>query len=415
MKKQSNGQCIELFAKIEFLFLSMLLLVACHNNFDDEQKVQENRLPHVYITTPDSVEIDSREVWVKGGNIRIIDADDNECLNVGADFRGRGNSTWTMPKKPYNIKLAEKNEVLGMSEHKRWVLLANWMDRTLLRNDVTFAIARQIFAWAPRGEFVELYINGEHRGNYYLCEQIRIDKNRVDIDEIKDSDNDVTGGYILEFDTHSPDEKNHFFTKYKNFPVEIKEPDDDVIYSHEHPAFVYIQDYINNIEETFENGTFEEVQKLIDVQSFADFWLINELVGNQEPKWPKSCYFYKKRNGLLYAGPVWDYDWGTFRPNKEVMGLTSTLWYGYLCEYDEFRVLLKKRWQELKPYFESVQHYIDKKADFIKASNEKNFAMWPTTFTVNEDESLSFDQAIARMRDVYLERFARIDSAFASY
>ena len=262
---------------------------------------------------------------------------------------------------------------------------------------------------------VQTYINGEHRGNYYLCEQIRIDKNRVDIDEIKDSDNDVTGGYILEFDTHSPDEKNHFFTKYKNFPVEIKEPDDDVIYSHEHPAFVYIQDYINNIEETFENGTFEEVQKLIDVQSFADFLLINELVGNQEPKWPKSCYFYKKRNGLLYAGPVWDYDWGTFRPNKEVMGLTSTLWYGYLCEYDEFRVLLKKRWQELKPYFESVQHYIDKKADFIKASNEKNFAMWPTTFTVNEDESLSFDQAIARMRDVYLERFARIDSAFASY
>ena len=157
------------------------------------------------------------------------------------------------------------------------------------------------------------------------------------------------------------------------------------------------------------------MQKLIDVQSFADFLLVNELVGNEELGWPKSCYFYKKRNGLLYAGPVWDYDWGTFRPNQKVLGLASGLWYGYLCEYDEFCVLLKKRWQELKPYFESVPYYIDKKADFIKASNEKNFAMWPITHVVNEDENLNFNQAIARMRDVYLERFARIDSALVSY
>ena len=71
-----------------------------------------------------------------------------------------------------------------MPKHKRWVLLANWMDRTLLRNDVAFEMARRVMDWAPRGQFVELYLNGVHQGNYYLCEQIKVDKNRVNIDEL---------------------------------------------------------------------------------------------------------------------------------------------------------------------------------------------------------------------------------------
>ena len=396
-----------------------LLIAACSDGFDNMQDSPENQvsksIPLVYITTPDSVEIDSKELWVEGGNIRIIDEYGNESLNAEADFRGRGNSTWGMPKKPYAIKLARKTEILGMPEHKRWVLLANWQDRTLLRNDVSFEIARQTFPWTPRGKFVELYVNGDFRGNYYLCEQIKIDKNRVDIDKIKDVDDDITGGYILEFDKYAVNEKNHFFTRYKNYPVEIKEPDEDVIYSPEHPAFVYIKDYVDNIEETFENGTYEDVRQLIDVRSFADFFLVYNLVGNTEATHPKSCYFYKKRDGVLYAGPVWDFDWGTFRPGYKGLILTSALWYGYLLEYDEFRALLKKRWHELKPSFESVQYYIDKKANWIRESNEDNFAMWPIDVVVNMDEKLGFYEAVGRMRDVYLDRIEEIDAALASF
>ena len=417
MKELQCSQDFKLFASFGLLCVLVLLLVSCNDGLDDGSEVHGNQqdIPVVHITTPDSVGIESKEVWVKGGNIRIIDGAGKECLNVKADFRGRGNSTWTMPKKPYAIKLAEKAEVLGMPRHKRWVLLANWMDRTLLRNDVSFQVARQAFTWTPRGEFVELFLNGEYRGNYYLCEQIKIDKNRVDIDEIEYSTDDITGGYILEFDKYAVNEKNHFFTRYKNYPVEIKEPDEDVIYSPEHPAFVYIKNYVDNIEETFENGTYEDVTQLIDVRSFADFFLVYNLVGNTEATHPKSCYFYKKRGGLLYAGPVWDFDWGTFRPGLKGLVLTSALWYGYLLEYDEFRALLKKRWLELKPQFESVQYYIGRKANWISESNEDNFAMWPIDVVVNMDERLDFYEAVGRMRDVYLDRIDEIDAALASF
>ena len=118
---------------------------------------------------------------------------------------------------------------------------------------------------------------------------------------------------------------------------------------------------------------------------------------------------------MLYAGPVWDFDWGTFRPGLKGLVLTSALWYGYLLEYDEFRALLKKRWLELKPQFESVQYYIGRKANWIRESNEDNFAMWPIDVVVNMDERLDFYEAVGRMRDVYLDRIDEIDAALASF
>ena len=421
MKNKLTRLCLPVLINVNFLggVIWVLLISACSEGFDSMQDSPENRvsksIPIVYITTPDSVEIDSKELWVKGGDIRIIDEYGNESLNAEADFRGRGNSTWRMPKKPYAIKLARKTEILGMPAHKRWVLLANWLDRTLLRNDVSFEIARQTFPWTPRGKFVELYVNGDFRGNYYLCEQIKIDKNRVDIDKIEDADDDITGGYILEFDIYATLEKNHFHTKYRNYPVEIKEPDDDVIYSNEHPAFVYIKEYVDSVEKVFEYGTYEEVQQLIDVKSFADYFLVYNVVGNMELAHPKSCYMYKQRHGKLCAGPVWDFDWGTFRPGYKGLILTTAVWYGYLLEYDGFRILLKERWRDLKPRFEKVQYYIDKQSDWICESNKENLALWPITAVVNGDESLGFYEAVGRMRDVYRERIAEVDAVISSY
>ena len=376
-----------------------------------------SELARVYITTPNKVEITSKEEWLEGCNIRIIDTEGNEDLNAPTSIRGRGNSTWKYPKKPYAIKLDSKAEVLGMPKHKRWVLLANWLDRTLLRNDVAFEIARQTMEWAPRGEFVEVFLNGKHQGNYYLCEQIKIDKNRVNVDELKeDSDftnsSIISGGYLLEFDTYGPkDEINYFYTDYKKFPVTIKEPDEEVITSWTHPGYLYIQDYVNEVEKLLkDNAPWNQICEKIDVTSYIDFWFVYELAVNREIKHPKSAYMYKKRDGKLYAGPAWDFDYATFRNLDIVPANGEHLWYIELLQYPEFKAAVKARWSEHKALFESIDGYILRQAELIRKSNDVNIAMWPIDKDINKDYNMSFDDAIAAMRSAYQDRLQKTDS-----
>lgn len=383
------------------------------------QTAEDTGLPRVYITTPGGVGINSKDVYVEDGTLSIFDKNGELELNILSDFKGRGNSTWQMPKKPYAIKLSSKAEVMGMPKHKRWVLLANWVDRTLLRNDIAFEIAKKCPAlpWTPRGEFVELYLNGKHRGNYYLCEHIKIDKNRVNIDEIDEEtpETDMSGGYLLEFDTYSDAEINYFYTKHKNLPVTIKEPDEEVITSWEHPAYTYIQNFVNSVEDALEKGDYSEIESLIDVESYAEWWLLYNLVGNLEPNHPKSCYMYKKRNGKLYAGPAWDFDCATFIPGRKGALIAQSLWYGYLFKHDAFKSLVKERWTVLKPEFEKVFTYIDEKAEYIRESNEINLEMWPVTQNVNEDIDLSYDDAVNRMKEAYRERITELDKVISNY
>lgn len=380
-------------------------------------------LARVFITTPEGAAITSKTEWLKDTKIRIIDENGKEDLNVTTSIRGRGNTTWNYPKKPYALKLDSKAEVLGMPKHKRWVLLANWMDRTLLRNDVALELARRVMAWAPRGKFVEVYLNGVHQGNYYLCEHIKVDKNRVNIDEL-DEDTDftdpsqVSGGYILEFDEYaSKDEPNYFWSKIidtdDGTPIAIKEPDEEVITSHDHPGFLYIQNYVHGIEDLLtadqtDLARWSEIEALIDITSYIDYWLIHEITTNLEPNQPRSCYMYKKRDGKLFAGPAWDFDYMTFNPNYNHFNLKSTMWYSYLFKYPEFKTALKARWAEVEEIFKGMDEYIVNTAEKIRESNEVNLAMWPISGTVNGDESMTYDDAIERMRAAYQNRLTRV-------
>ena len=317
-----------------------------------------------------------------------------------------------------------------MPKHKRWVLLANWMDRTLMRNDVAFEMARRVMAWAPRGEFVELYLNGVHQGNYYLCEQIKVDKNRVNVDELDKGTNfsdpsQVSGGYILEFDEYGQyDEPNFFWSKIidtdDGTPVVIKEPDEEVITSHTHPAFLYMQNYIYNIEDILEadkntHARWNEIEQLLDIKSYADWWIVYELTGNLDANQPRSCYMYKKRDGKLYAGPVWDFDWGTIQPTYKHFGIKGTLWYVYLFKYPEFRSAVKARWAEVEDTFRGIDKYIVDKAKEVQESNELNLAKWPISTTVNGDESMSYDDAIASMRAAYQNRLTIVGNNINSF
>lgn len=400
--EQVSGETVNNFSKpVTYSFVS-----ATGETRQLTIQVKHSGLPVVFINTPAAAEIPPKTSdWLGNTNITIYNTDCSIAYSGITGIRGRGNTTWKYPKKPYALKLESKAEILGMPKHKRWVLLANWLDRTLLRNHVSFQIARQTdLAWTPRGQFVEVVLNGTHIGNYYLCEHIKIDKNRVNIDEL--DDDEVDGGYMMEIDTYY-DEAFKFKSAKKNFPYMFKDPDEV-----NDSQFTFMQDFINNLEGAlYEKNRFNtgEFMQYLDIESFADWWIAQELTGNTETKHPKSTYVHKDKGGKLKAGPVWDFDWKTFRLNNQEWVSKSTLYYDALFEDPTFVATVKERWNKHLPRFREIPAFIQTEADKIRNSEEINHQMWPVTKDTNEDIDLSFTEAVARMKQSYEQKLEFMD------
>lgn len=374
--------------------------------------VHYSELPILYINTPERIR--SKEMWVESCSIELWNAGEQNACYTDVQMKGRGNSTWTYEKKPYAIKLDKKAEVLGMPAHKRWVLLANFLDHTCMRNALAFEVARKLpgLAWTPRGRFVEVVMNGVLQGNYYLCEQIKIDENRVNITKIEPTDiagEALTGGYLMELDTNY-DEEFKFTTYYYELPVQFKDPDEAVAPE----QFNYMKDYFETIGRLLvENSKSDEVFDYIDIDSFIDWYLVNNIALNFESKHPKSFYMNKDRNGKLKAGPVWDFDYGTFVPSNEGLILTDAVWYGPLFKNKSFVKRLKERWTQYKPQLEQLVYFMDDTAAEIKTSAEANILLWPNTSFdfINGDTTLSFTEAVARLKQGYRQRLEATDKA----
>ena len=359
-------------------------------------------LPVVSISTASGLPVTSKDAWSKA-TITIDGVGRYDNISAAdIEIAGRGNSTWGYPKKPYKFKFDKRTGVLGMPEHKRWVLLANYIDRTLLRNDVAFHLGQQSgLAWTPHGVFVELVLNGEHRGCYYLCEQIRIDENRLPINEMPPYDemaagDDITGGYILELDSYY-DEVNKFRSAVRDLPVNVNTPDEDDIGA---PQFAYIRDYFNEAEKVlYGDNWLDEAtgyKNYIDIESFADIYLISELIYHYEWIHPKSAYFYKDRGGKLCAGPMWDYDWLTFT-QESGWHCRNYMWYPRLFEDPAFRAMLKERWRVLYPSFAATGGYISSKSETLKKSAAIDRTMWANSDGPNDDRSMAYDAAVSLM------------------
>lgn len=365
-------------------------------------------LPIVIIDTPNKATIPSKyENWLEKSSITILNPDGSENYSGTTSIRGRGNSTWAYPKKPYALKLDTKAEILGMPKHKRWVLLANWMDRTLLRNRVAFQVAMSTtgMAWNPHGEFVEVVLNGEHIGNYYLCEHIKVDKNRVNIHELTDDDTD--GGFIMELDIYY-DETHKFKSTVKGLPYMFKDPDEV-----NNQQFDYMQNYINTLEASLYNDvelTAGKFMEYMDIDSHIDWWFVHELTSNWEPNHPKSTYMYKDKSGKLCAGPVWDFDWGTFTPGTGYT-IIDALYFSRLFKNKTFVAKVKERWKLFKPEFDKISAFIESEAQRISPSEKMNHAMWPITQTINGDESMTFDAAVQRMKSAYQQKLQWLSEA----
>lgn len=389
-------------------------------------KVQNTGLPVVRINTPGSRSVTSKEIWMEGASMRIENPDGTVDFEGPMSIKGRGNSTWGYPKKPYALKLDKKEKVLGMPKHKRWILLANWKDRTLLRNDAAFWLSRQTgMPYTVRGQFVELEFNGKHAGNYYLCEQIKIGPDRVDVDEMEPSETDpelITGGYLLELDTYHDyyDEPNRFTSPLFKLPYQVKEPDEEDISKE---AFHYIQGYVRELETLLKDQrrvAGHEYEEYFDVDSAIWFMFVNELANNTDlySTWPvngpHSVFLYKERGGKIYSGPVWDFDFHGFVPtlSHQWAGANRTVYYPALYKDEKFRERMIGLWDSKKDDLLKLTDYIDIMADRIRLSEEYNHAIWPIPSSQNEngDEQMTFQQAVDRIKEGFTEKWKWMDA-----
>ena len=395
---------------------------------EKEKLLVDTGLPVVIIDTQGGKAVASKDTYVPG-TVRIQGVGDWEGLaETGCEIRGRGNTTWYWPKKPYLLKLNEKQHIFGMHKHKRWVLLANFMDRTLMRNLVSMKVASMTrLAWTPGCVPVELVLNGRHMGSYLLIEQVRVDNHRVAVTEMTPEDNAgdaVTGGYLLELDFHydNPvqwiDPNGHNQQWGNGIPFGVKYPDSEEITLQQ---LAYIKNYVAEAANTLYGKDFLNPEtgyaKYIDVDSFIDYWIVFEVMGNHELGNPGSVFMHKDRGGKLVAGPCWDFDWGVLSYNTSPQARTGlvnrkAIWYERLMQDPAFKSRLKSRFEELLPQLETIPDYMDECEKLLTASAALNFRMWNPAedasqnggHIINGDENMTFHNAVARLKSIYKER-----------
>jgi len=351
-------------------------------------QVQESNLPTFFITTLNSQPVVDKDNYLTG-NIVVKSSDTTEDLSMVTQIKGRGNSTWGLAKKPYRIKLNSKTKLLNLpAKAKSWVLLANYADKTLMRNALAFKVSSLLgFEFTPSARFVDIVLNGTYLGNYLLTDQMEAGPGRVNID-IQDStvitEPDITGGYFLELDGFAAD-PDIWFTSGKGLKMTVHSP--DVMNK---AQLAYIQNYINGFENALFSTNFKDPVKgyraIVDTTSLINWYIGCELTGNSDSFW--STYIYKKRSDdKLYFGPMWDYDIA-FNNDSRLGDATTKLmresafdprtWINQLWLDDWFRAAVWRRWQKLNgaDLLGTLTTFIDQTSTLLNASQQLNFQTW---------------------------------------
>ncbi|MES2266377.1 MAG: CotH kinase family protein [Bacteroidota bacterium] len=341
-------------------------------------------LPIFNITT--SAPVVSKEDYVAGSvNINTNGLYEQETNNISLQIKGRGNSTWGLhPKKPYRLKFDSKAKVLGLASAKNWVLLANYSDKTLMRNYIADGVAQSLSSdYAPHGIFVEVVMNGEYIGTYMLTEQVEVNAARVSIPELKPADNGqsvITGGYLLELDQRQEDP--YRFKTDGNLPFTIKSPDVP-----SDAQMAYIKGYIQETENAIFAANFADpvngYAKYINSDSFINWFLVNELFKNQDAANFSSIFYYKDRGGKLGMGPAWDFDLAAGNVDysdatkPEGWWVKDGPWFKRLFQDPAFLTKVRTRWQFLKANgIPAMYKSIDDTQAYLTLPAQENFTKW---------------------------------------
>lgn len=349
-------------------------------------------LPIISITTETGSDPTSKEVYI-AGTISISNCDEEFVLeNYEMQIRGRGNYTWTsdkVQKKSWRVKLSQKQNLLGQGNGKAkdWTLIANHCDQSLIRNYITLNYARKLegIAFMSSATSVDVYVNGEYRGVYLLCEQNEVQKNRVNITENPES---VNTGYLIEMTGYATDPKFSIYMTSGWFNFEIKSDLSELSTSTYNAQFAFAKDYINRCWSAVQSGNEAAIRALIDIDSVVDTYIVEELFKNLDAGWD-SFYMYID-NGIegdvLHFGPIWDFDLSGGNVNEGTgcdlyTGLRAGTnecnpWYGTLLEQIWFRKLVAARWNQLKGETDKIPADILAEGQAGFNAYSRNFEKW---------------------------------------
>ena len=341
-------------------------------------------LPIIYVNT-NGVAIDSKEDYVEGVASIIGGENYPDLVEAEMKIKGRGNSTWwqggVWGKKPYQIKFDDKTEVLNIPKDKKWVLLAELSDKSLIRNKISREMGDiSRFDYVPKAEYVELFINDQHAGTYLIGQKVEESKNRVNVGD---------KGYLIEIDqTNRIDEDDVYFTTdgWSKFPsnlFNIKEPSLELNSS----EYNLIKNHIIDFEEALFGDDFTDAdlgyRAFIDLDSFIDWYLINEICKNQDAATYSSIYFNYIPGEKIKMGPLWDFDlaYGNVDYSNatypEGFHIKSNPWYKRMFEDPYFNSLVKDRFLYYETNLDMLLNKIDLIEKYLEKSQQKNFEIWP--------------------------------------
>lgn len=401
---------------------------------------QVTNLPTVCINTVNSEEPYDKEHDITS-NIIILN-DHKAYVDKPGTVRERGNASRLYPKKPWRIKFDKKQQVLpdAPAKCKKWTLINNYGDKTLMRNLLAFEIAHRLdMKYVPYGHPVDVILNGEYKGCYQLCDQVEVNEGRVEITEMEPTDIEgdaLTGGYLLEVDAYAYEEPDGewFTTKGKQIPVTIKSPDPGIT-----QQYNYIKGYFEDLESrvfsyTDIYGGANDYRNVFDINSFLQHFMVGELSGNTDTYW--STYMYKDRgDDKMYTGPVWDFDLafendgrtypinnikGTYLYNSgkasaanNMRNFVDRIISTDLRTKDDIQRIWSLARNDRGLTYEGLEEYIDNMAAELDASQKLNFVRWPIMNEyVQQNPVLSGSYAgeVERVKNYLKGRFPILDN-----
>lgn len=342
-------------------------------------------LPRVDVYT--DAPITSKEEYI-GASYRFSQCPGIEDMEITGKIKGRGNSTWTVyPKKPYKIKLDEKASVFGMNSNKKWVLLAEYCDKSLLRTTYLFTMSKFLgLPWTPAAIHVNLYHNGVYQGIYFLTESVDTGKKRVPCED---------DGFLIEDDNYYNMEPLYMHTPVGlHFTFKYPDPEDgEIAYGDE--SWNWLWGFVNNLENALKADNFTDLvngyRKYLDVDSFAKWYIVQEVLANLNTN---HYYCILSRKSKLESYPVWDGEWmlglaspghdgnwqrypeePLFKVDTPVYG--TNWYYAYLFRDPYFVKYVYDTWREFKAKkLPQVREAIVKEANILRVAQEDNFKVW---------------------------------------
>ena len=370
-------------------------------------------LPIIYITTTGNASINSKENYVEGTVAIKGGRDFAGESSVNMKIRGRGNSTWFLhPKKPFQMKLKDKSTMLDMPSKKKWLFLAEYSDKTMLRNTISFEMGYlSNLDWTPKSTFAEVYINDEYNGTYNITEKVEEGSKRVDIGD---------DGFLLEIDQLERLDADDVYFYTNAFLIGIKEPDLDS----DDEQFKYIKAHINEFEATLFASNFADpingYAKYIDIDSFVDWYLINEITKNVDSKDFSSIYFHMKVGEKIKMGPLWDFDLSfgnvDYADSRYAQGfwVKDNAWIARMFNDTVFVEKVKTRFAYFKANQNLILDKIDTYADKLNLAQQENDAKWGTLGMYVWPNPVWFDtygEEVAHLKSWYSQRMTWLDDA----